>query len=72
MLISQVQMQHQMNHVKKKLMTHKRHVKTKAKGTSMAFNSKIGLGKLKHESVRSTAFICYNCKRFNNVTALYH
>ena len=44
-------------------MTHKRHVKTKAKGTSMAFNSKIGLGKIKHESVRSTAFICYNCSK---------
>lgn len=53
-------------------MTHKRHVKTKAKGASTAFNSKKGLGKIKHESVRSTAFICYNCKRFNNVTALYH
>jgi len=44
-------------------MTHKRHVKTKAKGTSMAFNSKIGLGKIKDESARVTAFICYSCSK---------
>lgn len=44
-------------------MTHKRHVKTKPKGTSMAFNSKTGLGKIKPESVRGTAFISYNCSK---------
>lgn len=44
-------------------MTHKKHVKTKAKNTSMAFNSKIGLGKINHEPVRGTAFICYNCSK---------